>query len=428
MCAERAGSNTADGPACRTTARGTGWLEPFGVAIAYVALPAFVYYVWVCLTYYNGAFALPSAHLLQHLPGPTWISTGMVFGWIAFQLLLQIILPGRPVLGAPLADGRRLPYRMNGLLSLIVTVTLLAAFVTAGVFPARVVAEQVGPLLTTANIVAFTVAGYLFVVGRRHNEGGAHRAGAVVRFWQGSELNPRIGHLDLKLFFEARPGLLGWAVLDLSLAAVQWHRLHHLSVPMALICVFQITYIVDYFIHEEAVLSTYDIRHERFGWMLCWGDLVWVPFLYTVQAQYLVLHDPHLSTPFLIGITALNLGGYLVFRRSNLQKHTFRAKPQMTIWGKPARHIETSTGSLLLISGWWGLARHVNYLGDLAMGAAWCLLCGFDHPLPYLYFGYLFVLLLHRERRDNRICQTKYGADWDEYRARVRYRIVPLIY
>jgi hypothetical protein len=38
------------------------------------------------------------------------------------------------------------------------------------------------------------------------------------------------------------------------------------------------------------------------------------------------------------------------------------------------------------------------------------------------------VLLLHRERRDNRICQTKYGADLDEYRARVKYRIVPLIY
>jgi hypothetical protein len=59
---------------------------------------------------------------------------------------------------------------------------------------------------------------------------------------------------------------------------------------------FQSFYLIDYFIHEEAVLTTWDIKHEKFGWMLCWGDLVWLPFIYTLQAQYLVNHIHELPT------------------------------------------------------------------------------------------------------------------------------------
>lgn len=32
----------------------------------------------------------------------------------------------------------------------------------------------------------------------------------------------------------------------------------------------------------------------------------------------------------------------------------------------------------LLVSGFWGMARKINYTGDWCMGLAWCLLCGFE--------------------------------------------------
>jgi hypothetical protein len=38
--------------------------------------------------------------------------------------------------------------------------------------------------------------------------------------------------------------------------------------------------------------------------------------------------------------------------------------------------IPTATGKRLLVSGWWGLCRKPNYLGDITMSIAWSLPCG----------------------------------------------------
>jgi delta14-sterol reductase/lamin-B receptor len=201
-----------------------------------------------------------------------------------------------------------------------------------------------------------------------------------------------------------------------------------ITTPMILVCLFQFWYVADYFLHEEAILTTWDIRHENFGWMLCWGDMVWVPFTYTVQAYYLVEHThelPHWGTA---AIVLLNVAGYVIFRGANLQKHRFRRNPNRPIWGRPAKFISTAHGPLLLASGWWGLSRHMNYFGDLLMGLAWCLPCLFESPLPYFYVIYSTVLLVHRERRDNAMCAMRYGKDWEAYCARVPYRIVPGVY
>lgn len=48
---------------------------------------------------------------------------------------------------------------------------------------------------------------------------------------------------------------------------------------------------------QEAILTTMDITTDGFGFMLAFGDLVWVPFTYTVQARYLVDHPVELSYP-----------------------------------------------------------------------------------------------------------------------------------
>ena len=127
-------------------------------------------------------------------------------------------------------------------------------------------------------------------------------------------------------------------------------------------------------------------------------------------------------------IVALNMAGYYLFRSANLQKHHFRENPDGLIWGKRPAYIETDRGTRLLASGWWGVGRHMNYLGDLMMGLAWCLPCGFEHPLPYFYIVYFLILLLHRERRDHALCLKKYGPAWQKYCALVRWRILPGVY
>lgn len=56
---------------------------------------------------------------------------------------------------------------------------------------------------------------------------------------------------------------------------------------------------------QEAILTTMDLMHDGFGFMLAFGDLVWVPFTYTMQAYYLVSHPNPLSLPALAAIIIL---------------------------------------------------------------------------------------------------------------------------
>lgn len=178
---------------------------------------------------------------------------------------------------------------------------------------------------------------------------------------------------------------------------------------------------------QEALLTTMDIIHDGFGFMLAFGDLVWVPFIYSFQAVYLVSHPNEVSWPVACLIIALKLCGYIIFRCANSQKNAFRKNPTDPKLAH-LKTIRTSTGKNLLVSGWWGFVRHPNYLGDLIMALAWSLPCGFNHILPYFYVIYFTMLLVHREARDERRCEKKYGLAWEQYCQRVPYRIFPYIY
>jgi protein-S-isoprenylcysteine O-methyltransferase Ste14 len=395
-----------------------------------ILLPLLVYYLWYCMAFNQGQPAMPSTAMLMAIPEPTATSLAIVAGWITFQAVLQACVPGAWIQGSPLADGSRLAYKMNGWRAWWVTWVVVAVAVESGHVPSTILADHLGEILSAANVVAAAIAIFLWWRGGRSglSSGGRNNSRGLVELWEGTELNPRIGWFDLKLFFEARPGLIGWIAIDLSLAAKQHELLGAVTTPMILVCVFQAWYVTDYFWNERAILTTWDIRHEKFGWMLCWGDLVWVPFTYTLQAQYLVTHGHELPWWGTAAIIALNIAGYLIFRGANSQKNGFRTNPNTSVWGRAPTVIPTAQGAALLASGWWGLSRHMNYFGDLLMGLAWCLPTLLGSPLPYFYIVFFIILLLHRERRDNHMCALRYGTAWQVYCARVPYRIVPWAY
>jgi delta14-sterol reductase len=429
MSSDETGTSGSFGGAPTSTRLTASGFNVLSTVVLLLTLPPLVYYLWICLEFYDGRLVLPSPELLRHVPAPTPTSMAIFVGWFAFQALLQIYAPGKWIEGTPLADGTRLKYKMNGWFVWWFTWLVLALGVILHLFSPTILADQFGPLLSTTNVFTYLLSSYLYWHGKRFATKHERITGNVIYdFWLGSGLNPRLGDFDLKLFCEARPGLIGWVAIDLSLAAKQYELYGVVTLPMILVCFFHFWYIADYYFHEEAVLTTWDIKHENFGWMLCWGDLVWVPFIYTIQAYYLLQHTHGLPWWGAAGIVLLNFGGYAIFRGSNIQKHNFRKDPTKPVWGRPAKYITTGRGSLLLYSGWWGLARHMNYLGDLMMGLAWCLPALFGSPLPYFYIFYFTILLVHRERRDNDMCAVRYGADWEEYRQRVPYRIVPGLY
>jgi hypothetical protein len=408
---------------------------PLGNAAMIVGLPAITATFFFAARFNGGALLPgPDADVAGFLAAlaPTWQAVGLYLGWLALQAALQAWAPGPIVQGTELPYGGRLPYKMNGVASLAITAVVVAALVGTGVVDPGVLHDQFGPLLTvmTSFTVAFSV--FLYVHGLRHGQAKRISGNVVHDFWMGTGHNPRVppgGLFDLKLFCEARPGLLLWVLIDLSMAYVQWRDHGSVSLGMALVCAFQGWYVLDYFLHEPAILTTMDIKHENFGYMLAFGDLVWVPMTYSLQAAWLIDHGPELSWPAAVGIVAVNVAGQAVFRAVNNQKDRFRRDPTgARIWGKPVEYLQTAQGNKLLLSGFWGWSRHFNYVGDLLMAASWSLPCGFSSPLPWFYPIYFAILLVHRERRDHAFCAAKYGEDWERYCARVPWRILPGVY
>lgn len=133
-------------------------------------------------------------------------------------------------------------------------------------------------------------------------------------FYIGRELNPRIGPLDLKFFCELRPGLIGWVMLNLGMMSKQREIQGFVSPSMIMVNLFQGLYVWDGLFFERAILTTMDITTEGFGFMLAFGDLCWVPFVFSLQAHYLVTNDPGLPYWAVGAISCLCLFGYAIFR------------------------------------------------------------------------------------------------------------------
>ncbi len=404
---------------------------PVGTFALTFLVPAITFYLWACVALADGSLWLPGSvgELLQMFPAPTLKAT-LIFGaWLGLQVVLGLVAPGKVVTGAPLPHGGgRLEYKLNGLSAFLVSMALLVAGLAAGVISAREILAELGPLLTISTVAAALLAGWFYVWGRRRGDLERSSGNVPYDFFMGTVLNPRFGLFDLKFFFESHIGMGTWGALAILMPAAELEQTGSISLAMGVVTLCQMIYILDFFVFESNLLSMLDIIYENYGFMLTHAFLVWMPFNFTLQQQYLLASPHELPAWAAALLVALNLAGYVVFRDSNLQKQRFRRDPSRNVWGKPPKVLKTKRGTSLLVSGWWGLARHTNYLGDLMMAYAWCLACGFGSIVPYFYVLYFTPLLINRERRDHALCHDKYGDDWDEYCRRVPYRIVPFLY
>jgi hypothetical protein len=67
-----------------------------------------------------------------------------------------------------------------------------------------------------------------------------------------------------------------------------------------------------------------DIISDGLGFMLTFGCLVWVPFVYSLQARFLAFNPVSLGPTLTAAILILNFIGYYIFRASNNEKDLFR--------------------------------------------------------------------------------------------------------
>ncbi|PPQ63915.1 hypothetical protein CVT24_010312 [Panaeolus cyanescens] len=355
----------------------------------------------------------------------------MYLGWYVFCVAAWAILPGDEVEGTTLRNGGKKKYKINAF-----STFLLALGVTSGIIlrfgpeAFTILYDKWVGFLTASLIMSFVQATYVYVAS--FNKGkllakGGNSGNFIYDWYIGRELNPSIGSFDIKSFNELRPGLILWVLINISMVCEQAVRrggFAQVTDSMWLVVAFQTWYVADGLYNEPALFTTMDITSDGFGFMLAVGDLTHVPFTYTLQARYLAFHPIELGPVWTLAILFVNFFGYYIFRTANGEKNDFRNGQNP----KNLTYMNTTRGTKLLTSGWWGWSRHPNYLGDWLMGVAWCLPTGFNTPITYFYAIYFAVLLIHRQLRDEEACELKYGKDWEKYTKLVPYRIIRYIY
>ncbi|PQE18972.1 7-dehydrocholesterol reductase protein [Rutstroemia sp. NJR-2017a WRK4] len=406
------------------------WLHSLGCLSIMLICPLIVIFYWITLSSFGGSLlsayksmlvAGPASFLWQYAPrGNLRASIGYA-SWLLFQAALYQFLPTKLSTGQLTPAGHLLKYRTNGLSAYIVTHVLFVALSYAGILDPAILAKNWEALLVCANVYGFLLSGFAYLkacISPTH-EGDRKFSGSILYdLYMGVELNPRFGrYFDFKLFHNGRPGIIAWTL---------------------------IIYVIDFYINEDWYLRTIDICHDHFGFYLAWGSMVWLPSMYTLQTQYLARNPISLHPVTALTLLVTGVSGYVLFRSVNYQKDLVRRTGgDCMIWGKKAEvlRMKYKTGdgktheSLLLCSGWWGTARHVNYVGDLALSFSMCAAAGLagrgegqGHLLPWTYAIFMTVLLIHRCWRDEERCAKKYGVGWERYCARVGWVLVPGIW
>ncbi len=250
-------------------------------------------------------------------------------------------------------------------------------------------------------------------------------------FFFGRLENPQLwgGRIDAKMWLY----LIGAVMLALNILsfAAHHHILYGAQASMGiyfstgLLCFF----LTEYLNFEEVHLYTYDFFAERVGFKLGWGCIAFYPFFYSIPL-WTTVELPSAQTPIwlLVIYAAVFFCGWGLARGANMQKYYFKKDPSRSFLGiKPV--ILTDGKRTLLVSGYWGLSRHINYLGEILMATGIVLCTGYPLlPWPWLYPLYYVALLFPRQVADDKRCAEKYGPLWDEYLKKVRWRIIPGIY
>ncbi|XP_031429144.2 delta(14)-sterol reductase LBR-like [Clupea harengus] len=269
-------------------------------------------------------------------------------------------------------------YSPTDLQAFVVSSAVLVGMWIGGVFQACLIVDRIYSLMCACYIVSLLMATLLHLHRRQeHPSNEVHtKTGPLLQdFARGKEINPRIAAIDKKQFFMVWIGFMGWGMVVLCYLLAEIERDGRVSLPMLLVVTFQLLYIVDFLVDEASVLPTKEFTQEGIGFVMIQGEYVYITF-YSSTPAFFLLHRPlQISIPTAILIGLLYGGGLVIYYFSNDQKDRFRKDPSDPAFAS-LKTIASPTGQNLLVSGWFGLVRHPNYLGDIMMSWAWTLPCG----------------------------------------------------
>ena len=356
-----------------------------------------------------------------------------ILGFLAPTLIylmiffLNALLPGRWVAGyiTKANSQERMKYHLNGILVFFVVVLIWFLLGYFNIVPfdwlynyrwyGLAGASATGIIFTLVVVLPYPPVRKSFLsdvfLGRKEN----------LQLWGGK--------VDAKMWLY----LTGATMLELNALSFTAHHWmlygDHASTGIFLSTALITYFIVEYLIFEEVHLYTYDLFAERVGFKLGWGCIVFYPYFYSIFLWATVdLPDPQTPAWLLVIYVLIFFSGWILARGANMQKYFFKRNTKRKfLWIVP--ETITDGNKTLLVNGFWGVSRHVNYLGEILMAAGIILCTGYPGLIwPWLYPLYYVVLLFSRQIDDDKRCALKYGELWEIYVKKVPYRIIPYIY
>lgn len=449
----------------------------WGVTVIMLVFPILMWWMWVGATYYDGQFPARATgqsyedflkqlvRLVYAGAFPSAKAWAIYWIFILFEAVCYLYLPGVYVKGQPLPHegGKQLDYYCSAQWSWYTTIATALALHVSGIFPLYTILDEFGPIMSVAMISGFLMScvAYASAIyrGAQHRMTGA----PVYDFFMGAELNPRLfGILDFKMFLEIRIPWYMLFLLSFAAATRQYEQLGYVSGEVGFLVMAHFLYGMACGKGEECIVPTWDMYHEKMGFMLIFWNMAGVPLSYCHCTIYLASHSPSVYHWHWLPLTALYISYlfvYWVWDTTNSQKNKFRQQERGKLldrgtyprlpWSvvRNPKKITTDQGDSILIDGWCKLrmkclvqayplaeltggtdqyARKLHYTCDMYFAVCWALVCGFNSFFPWFYAAFFLPMILHRALRDDQKCAKKYGKYWTEYKRQVPYLFIPV--
>lgn len=384
--------------------------------------------LWINFTsyYYTNVFSMESV---------LYINNRLLLFFL-FQITLLEFLPGNKYCGPIPTDNRQITpvYKENGVKSFILTCLITQFCISIDVLNPLVIYFNVGIVWGLLNIYTLILCFYLLITIPSCFCDYFHNLNIIENFYIGQELYPIFHNLNIKFIINCRIGMMLWATLLIIYINSQYIMYRKSNPAMKVNFILQMIYIFKFFYCEKGYTNSLNIMHDKAGYYICWCYLVLVPSFYTLSSYHLVSYKGTNSENSKI-LLFTGLLGIILTYWIDYQKKLFReTNGKCKIFGKRPKYLnvfyldnhDRHQTNKLLLSGFWCISKHFNYVTELIVAYSWCLCCS-NSIHRYMYPIFLTGFLLHRAERDSERCNNKY-FNWHRYCEIIKYKMIPGIY
>ncbi|WZY93426.1 hypothetical protein YC2023_065755 [Brassica napus] len=264
--------------------------------------------------------------LINIWPKPTAITWKIIFCYGAFKAALQLLLPGKRVEGPVSPTGNRPVYKDNGLAAYFVT---LATYLGSGYSTLRLSTITWGHVAPSSS------------------DSGSCGNLIIDFYWIWYDV---LAVLAVTYCIKQSLTLLICGPYTFTFLNGR------VSDSMLVNTILMLVYVTKFFGWEAGYWNSMDIAHDR----------VWLPSIYTSPGMYLVNHPVQLGTQLAIYILVAGILCIYINYDCDRQRQEFRrTNGECSIVATYKTTASETKTSLLLTSGWWGLARHFHYVPEI---------------------------------------------------------------